>query len=166
MPDEEPLVTQERLRELLNYDSETGVFTRLEKVSKTKVGDVFGYDNGRGYLVGMIDRRIYRLHQLAWFYANGVWATEIDHKNLDKADNRLENLRPATHSQNNANKSPLPNRTGFKGVSWRPCTGKYRASIRINGKQTHLGYRDTAEQAHQLYCEAAEKHYGEFARVS
>lgn len=160
--------SRERLRELVNYDQKTGVFRRIKGGrGYPSVGTVFGCKNGRGYLVGMIDGRIYLLHQLAWFYVHGRWASSIDHANGDKSDNRLENLREATSSQNNANKCRSKNNTsGFKGVSWQSHARKFKAQIRINGRSAHLGYAATAKEAHQMYCTAAIKYFGEFARVS
>ena len=90
---------------------------------------------------------------------------DVDHKNLNKLDNRRENLRIATRGQNNCNKTKYKNNTsGFKGVSFHKKAQKYRARISIDGKQKFLGYFVTAEAAHQAYKQAAIQHHGEFAR--
>ena len=88
---------------------------------------------------------------------------EIDHKNRNKLDNRRENLRPATRTQNCQNTVEHSNSTtGFKGVNYRKDVGKYRARIRINGERVMLGWFKTAEEASRAYDEAAKKHHGEF----
>lgn len=96
-----------------------------------------------------------------------VKGEEVDHVNLNKRDNRRENLRLATHKDNMHNVGRLPtSTTGFKGVTRsKLCPSRpYRAYIVVNGKQKHLGHYSTPEEAHKAYCEAATKYYGEFAR--
>ena len=89
---------------------------------------------------------------------------DVDHKNLNKLDNRRENLRVCTNQQNQFNKNKTKSNTsGFKGVSFYKPTQKFRASISIDGKQKHLGLFITAEAAHEEYKKAAVKHHGEFA---
>jgi hypothetical protein len=92
--------------------------------------------------------------------------TEVDHRNGARADNRRENLRLATHTENSLNRGKAShNRSGFKGVTKHPlCKDKWQARIRFNGKQRHLGLFDTAEDAHEFYCLAADMVHGEFAR--
>ncbi len=89
----------------------------------------------------------------------------VDHRNNDGLDNRRENLRLASNSQNLANRGlNTNNKTGYKGVSWNTLCNKYEAYIRVQGKRKHLGLFDTAEEAHKAYCDAAKEHFGEFAR--
>lgn len=88
-----------------------------------------------------------------------------DHENHDTLDNRDSNLRIATRHQNQANRiRQRNNRSGFKGVSFHKLTGKWQSKIRVDDKQIHLGLFPTAEAAHVVYCEAAKKHFKEFAR--
>jgi hypothetical protein len=90
-------------------------------------------------------------------------ADEVDHINLNGLDNRRDNLRLATNSQNNMNvRRYRNNKSGFKGVHL--AKGRWRASIRLNYKLYHLGYFDTPEEAYGAYCEAAKERFGEFAR--
>lgn len=90
----------------------------------------------------------------------------VDHINHDTLDNRRSNLRAVQPSQNALNRGAQSNNTsGFKGVS-RTHTGRWRASIRANGKDLHLGCFDTPEQAHSAYVDACKKHHGEFGRVA
>lgn len=90
----------------------------------------------------------------------------VDHINRNGLDNRRENLRLADHSSNAQNsKRRRDNSSGYKGVCWSKPANRWRAYGKIDGKQKHLGYFDTAAQAYKAYCEFAKEHYGEFARL-
>ena len=96
---------------------------------------------------------------------NAPAGTDVDHINGDGLDNRRANLRLATRSQNMCNRGPnANNKSGYKGVSWMPKLGKWRATIVVNGKQTHLGLFSTPEDAHATYCDAAKRLHGSFWR--
>lgn len=92
----------------------------------------------------------------------------VDHKNLNTLDNRRHgNLRFASRSQNGFNVAiNARNVSGYKGVSFHSCRGKYRADISVDGRVKFLGYRDTALAAHELYCEAADELHGSFRRIA
>lgn len=159
------MLTQERLKQFLHYDPETGAFTRLlERGGRRKDGRG-GRPSAQGYLRTCIDCRVYYSHRLAWYYVHGVWAGEIDHIDGDRANNRISNLRPATRTQNLANsRRSSANTSGFKGVS--RCRDKWRASIRKDGKSFHLGVFDTREAAADRYAKAATEKFGEFGRAA
>lgn len=160
------MITYQRLREVLRYDPETGIFTWLVITSnRVLIGDVAGTLND-DYLVVQIDGRKYRAHRLAWFYMTGEWPSDqIDHWDLNRANNRWENLRKATNSKNSANtRRPMTNTSGFKGVWLDKPTNKWRAKIQVRGEQRYLGYFDTPESAHHAYVVAATQYFGEFAR--
>jgi len=94
-----------------------------------------------------------------------VKGEEVDHINGDRLDNRRENLRVATHSQNAANAGrQRNNKSGFKGVHWRKQNQRWITYIKHNGKMNYIGAFDTPEAAHEAYREAATKFFGEFAR--
>jgi len=162
------MITRERLKKLLHYDPEMGIFTRKVTRTNTKAGDRVGCDNGFGYLRVYIEDRRYFVHKLAWLYVYGEWVEGyIDHIDLDKSNNRIANLRPATRSQNQANKRiSSRNKTGFKGVHWSERYKRFIAQIEKNNKNKCLGHFKTAEEAHAAYCKAAEKIHGEFARAA
>jgi HNH endonuclease len=159
------IVTAERLRELLNYDPETGVFTwRLADGRLVTGGDVAGTRHSRGYIVISVGGRRYFAHRLAWLYVTGAWPTHhIDHVNGVAHDNRIANLREATPAQNTRNgKLHRDNKSGLKGVS--RAGNHWRATIGIGRRTVHLGCFKTPEAAHAAYCVAARKHHGEFHR--
>lgn len=160
-------LTAERLRLLLHYDPETGVFTWLvARRGTARVGAIAGSRPGNGYWMIRVNGQLYKAHRLAWLYMYGGWPThQIDHEDTDKGNNRWKNLRPATNGQNQANtKKRTTNTSGFKGVYWHATEKRWRAYITVNRKFKHLGYFDVRELAHAAYCRAAEEFFGEFAR--
>lgn len=102
--------------------------------------------------------------RLAWFYVHGEWPSyEIDHEDLVRDHDWINNLRPASQTQNNANRRAYRNnRLGIKGVHRHQ--GRFRAMIRIAGKAMHIGSYDTAEEAHAAYLAKAREVFGKFAR--
>lgn len=164
-------VTVERLRDLLNYDPETGVFTW--RIGRKGRGCAAGAVAGRvrdhdGYCRLGIDGERYFAHQLAWLHVHGEWAnSDLDHINGQPDDNRIANLRIATGSENLANaRRPCHNTSGFKGVSWHRVAGKWRATIKKNRVPIHIGHFTSAEDAHAAYVAKAKELFGEFARAA
>ena len=92
---------------------------------------------------------------------------QVDHINNNPLDNRKENLRLATNTQNSRNSvKPSNNSSGYKGVYWNKAAKKWHAQIRIdNGKRLYLGLFSDVKDAYTAYCEAAEKYHGEFKRL-
>lgn len=139
----EALLSQEKLKSLLHYDPETGVFTWLVRASSSaKVGSVAGCLETYGYVVIRIDRKNYKAHRLAWLYLHGnLPPKQLDHINRDRSDNRICNLRLATSAENNQNRSlSTKNTSGHIGVCWFKRTKKWKANIKLNNKEIHLGY--------------------------
>jgi hypothetical protein len=164
------MIDAKTIRELLNYDPQTGIFTwrprGISSFDAREAGTVAGGGNGNGYssitLRGHGGR--YYAHHLAWLHFHGQWPSGvIDHINMNRADNRIANLRVANETQNRANTGRRRHNTsGFKGVS--NCDGRWRAKIGVNRKSIHLGTFNTPEAAHEAYMAAARRHFGEFAR--
>ena len=155
------MLTQERLKELLDYDPETGVFVRKASRGTAKAGSVAGCMYNTGYIMIRIDSKDYTAHRLAWLYVYGCWPTnQIDHINRVKDDNRLCNLREATQSENNWNVGKYKNnKSGLTGVSWHNSTKKWQAQISVNGKLIYLGLFDTPEEGHAAYLKAKAAHH-------
>lgn len=158
-------LTRDRVRELLNYDPKTGKFTwRVRTSNRIKVGDVAGVKGLNGYIFLSIDNHKLLAHRVVWYYVHGKWPPEcIDHINGVRDDNRLENLRLATVSQNATNGVlRATNTSGYRGVSWSKAKQKWVASITKERKQMKLGYFKTKEDAHFAYLEAARQMHGDF----
>lgn len=116
------------------------------------------------HLVG-IDKQMYVASRIIWKLMTGNDPENIDHKNCNSLDNRFENLRECTVSQNGANVPGhrKPTFAGLKGVTQN--RNKFKADITVRGKHYYLGAFDTAQEAHEAYCKAAKLHFGEFARA-
>ena len=161
------MLTADRLRELLDYDPATGVFTwRTTRRGKALAGAAAGCLR-RGYRVISVEDRDYFAHRLAWLYVYGAWPTlGIDHISGVKDDNRLVNLREASQLQNCANRGVHSNNAArVKGVR-RLSSGRWQVRIMRDYRPFHLGSFDTLEAAKAAYAKAAEFHFGSFARTA
>lgn len=157
----------ERLREVLDYNPETGALTWRKMLSpRGTVAKQAGRITKHGYLIVGIDGVYYLAHHLAWLHFHGVPPkSSVDHRDLDKTNNRILNLREATQRQNAINRAPR-NKHGFKGISRQVHNGKFKALIRTEGKRLFLGEFDTPEEAGRAYAEKAAEVHGEFARTT
>lgn len=108
-------------------------------------------------------RKTFLMHRLIMDTPLGLCT---DHKNGNKLDNRKENLRICTYSQNNYNiPKKKDNISGCKGVGFHTKSGKYRSRIVVNKKAIHLGLFTKIEDAYNAYCAACKKYHGEFANI-
>jgi hypothetical protein len=142
-------LTQERLKELLHYNPETGIFTRKCNRGNTKKGDIAGTPNTKGYLRLEICKKPYLNHRLAWLYVYGYFPeNEIDHIDRDKTNNKISNLKEASRSCNMRNtKLFITNTSGVKGVAWDKYVGKWAARITVNLKFKGLGSYNNFDNA-------------------
>lgn len=154
------MITSERLKELLEYEPKTGIFRWKIETRQTKIGSIAAIGGSHPYVRIRLDGAAYYAHRLAWLYVHGEWPIgDLDHIDEDKRNNRISNLRLATESQNQHNKSYASknSKTGLIGSSLHKASGLYRASIQVYGVQTDLGYFKTAEEAHEAYVKAKRK---------
>lgn len=152
------MLTVERLREVLSYDENSGLFHWKKHPDRPRIkeGKIAGFlRKTDGYILIRIDYANYYAHRLAWFYVHGEWPpAEIDHRFGNRADNRISELRPATTSTNQQNlrKATARSKTGYLGVI--PSNGKFCARIGLENKSHYLGTFQSAELAHKAYIEA------------
>lgn len=159
------------LSELFYVDasSPSGLRWSVPRARIVKAGDVAGTISPLGYWSVRVNRREYQCHRVIWelMYGPIPDGMEIDHKNLIRNDNTLSNLRLASISDNQRNKSKTrTNTSGYKGVHWCTRAKKWRATIRDgNGNKTNLGSYSDILVAAKAYETAAHKYHGQFARA-
>jgi hypothetical protein len=163
-------ITKAEMDEIFNIDLVTGLITWKKTTHLTRIGKEVGWAHqskglGSGYTFYRsveIKNRAYPIHRLILFYSSGDWIDRIDHIDGNGLNNRLDNLRPCTRSENAANmKKPCTNTSGVKGVSW--CGGKWKAQICLNQKVLCIGSFDLLEDAALAYAIKAKELFGEFA---
>ncbi len=143
------MLTQDRLKQLLYYDENTGVFTRLVSHRTDRIGKEPGAFNTKGYVQIRIDGKLYVAHRLAWLYITGEFpCDQLDHIDGDKTNNAFNNLREVTNKQNQENVSLQVNNTsGFRGVSYDKRYKKFRAYVCHNRHNKTIGFFETALDA-------------------
>lgn len=172
------LPSQEYLKECFDYNEETGILYKkvrprhhfdsdvgmnISNSSTIKNKKVGTYSHG--YIIVDLDGKRYGAHRIIWKWYYGTEPKEtIDHINGIKDDNRIENLREATHLENSQNLVNLKknNKSGYIGVCWHEKSGKWRATFSYEGKTMHLGLFDTAYEAHLVREAKAKELQGEF----
>lgn len=155
------------IRDHLAYDPVTGQLTWLRKQgtgNSPNAGDTAGCLHSAGTILVSFRGKMYGAHRIAWFLMTGYQPPAlIDHRDLNRSNNKWTNLRPATKSQNGANTRGVAGRDLPKGV--HRFRGRFQAAISTGGKQHHLGTFDTADEAGAAYWTAAVAFFGEYARA-
>lgn len=185
--DERYLPTIERLKQLIDYDPANGVMTwrpRSEADFSSKnphytgarlahrwnsqfAGKSCGCDNGAGYLVTRIGGMSIKAHRIAFAIYHGRWPGEmVDHINGIKSDNRIENLREVTRSQNLQNQRVRKGTSAYKGVTWDKGMSAWLVQIRLNKVNNRVGFYDDEVVAARAYDAAAIQLFGEYARLN
>ena len=156
------MVTKELLNELFEYKNGI-LYSKVDRYKTAiKKGNVIGSISAQGYLRTCINYKSYKLHRLIFMMFYGYMPVEIDHVNGNKTDNRIENLREVSHSQNEWNKSKtVRNTTGIKNITFE--NGKWRVRIGANNKTINVGVFDNLELAELVAQEARNKYHGNFA---
>ena len=164
--------TVERLREVLRYEAGTGKLYWIKKPSyranRAVVGEEAGRTSTNNYNDIQIDGRRMKAHHIVWALHTGEFpALFIDHINGNKTENRVDNLRLATASDNAANRvSEMGSTSIYLGVSFKSANRAWVAQIHKSGKKIHLGLFDSEATAAKAYNNAAMKHHGKFARLN
>jgi len=156
-------MNQSQCKELFEY-RDGGLYWKQDRGSNAKSGHRAGRTLKTGYRSIHVCGRRYQEHRLVYLWHNGYLPSQLDHSNRIKTDNRIENLRPATPSENQVNTPDRLNSSGYRGVRFIDKTGKWAARIYMQGKEIRVGTFDTAIQASDAYEIAAKEAYGDFAK--
>ena len=157
-------VTQKQLQEMLDYDKDTGIFKWKDNV-KGVGGKIAGYTNSKGYVFIRIKNKLYRAHRLAWIYEYGeISDKEIDHIDNNPNNNKINNLRLCTSSENKQNmKKRKDNTSGVKGLHWYKAYNKWQVNLTKNKKTKCYGYFDDLFEACCVLFSNRNSLHGEFA---
>jgi hypothetical protein len=153
-------LSQEQLKELFYYKD--GLLYR-----KSNYKPLIITKETNNYHRYQIAGKRYRVHRMIWILHYGSIPKDyiIDHINQIKIDNRIENLRLVTNSENQMNRSKQKNnKSGYKGVYLD--RGRYRSLIQYHGNRIHIGYYDNKEDAARAYDNKAKELHGEFASLN
>lgn len=156
-----------KLKETFHYDPDTGLFTRLVDSGSAKKGDVIGNPENSDYVRIRVGVHGFMAHRLAWLYMTGDWPSGvIDHKDLNRSNNKWENLRDVSGYVNQRN-MPLrkANTSGFSGVNWDKQNEKWHVTFRIDGKPVSLGRFKDKEEAVAVRLAAESEHWGPLDKI-
>lgn len=157
------MLTQAQVIELFDY-KDGNLYWRKSLSNRTKIGAKVGCRDKHLYTRVGINGKLYWLHRLIFLYHHNFMPPHVDHINMDPTDNRVENLRAATKSQNMHNmRKRADNKSGSKNVNWASKLNKWLVRMRIDGKNTHIGVFDDLELAKFVASEYRDKYHGEFA---
>jgi hypothetical protein len=167
------------LKQNIFYDNFSGILFWKENPEKSSQWNakysnkkVATPKNDKGYHIIKLnyDGKRYNLteHRVVWALIKNEWPRHtIDHKDNNKSNNKIDNLRIATVGENNKNKPSTKNSTSkYKGVSWKTKENKWYVAVRVNGKSTHFGVFYDEIEAALAYNQAAKKYHGEFAYIN
>lgn len=149
------------MNNLLHYDHYTGIFTWKTSRGCKRAGQVAGKQLITGHISIKVNRKSHLAHRLAWLFVYGDWPVcHLDHIDQNPSNNRINNLREVTRSQNMQNQGKhKTNTSGFKGVTFHNNRKKWQAQIQAQGKRIYLGLFDTKEIAYSAYLAAQEKYH-------
>lgn len=160
----------EVLHKYFLYNPSTGALTwKISPAQCIKPDKVVGSINKlSGYRLLSFNKKTYRSHRIIWALMTGYWpSNNIDHINLNRADNRWVNLREATAQENMRNKKSAKNSSShYKGVCWHKRDKIWQSVLRIGGKNLHLGYFQNEADAAKAYNEKAKTLFGEFVNLN
>lgn len=157
------ILTQEFLHSIFDYKD--GVLYKKPKTKRCKSNIVVGAHHGNGYYKTSINYKKYYIHRLIYMMFYGEFPVQIDHIDGNRSNNKIENLRTSSNTQNNQNK-PLTkaNKSGCKNVYWHNSANKWSVSIQVYGKKLYLGLFEDIELADLVAQEARNKYHKEFAK--
>ena len=167
------MINQAELKDLFDYRADGNLVRRIAvRGPSGQVGRVVGAflgdtsRPGKGYMATKISGKHYCIHKLIWLWHYGEMPDQLDHINRNSLDNRIENLRVASKSENMMNRKTFKNSaSGCRGVSWHKHLEKWAVYVDVNKKRKHLGYFGDLELADLVATEARDLYHGQFANI-
>tara|TARA_R110000744_G_C19135209_1_gene537524 strand:- start:121 stop:654 length:534 start_codon:yes stop_codon:yes gene_type:complete len=151
-----------KVKKLLAYKE--GKLIRRSSIGRGVKGGEIRAVNSQGYIQTTINCKFYLVHRLVWLLHYREMAKFIDHINGDRQDNRIENLREVTPSQNAQNRALSANNTsGVKGVHWSRSANKWQATVMVNGIHNYLGVYVDIREAEKAVCDYRKNIHGDYA---
>jgi len=160
------MISQGELRNQIEYDGETGLWRWRDATARVnrKAGWFAGAPIANGYMTLRVDGVTYYSHRLAWLWVYGYMPESLDHKNRDKTDNRIDNLRESSKSTNVINsKTRIDSSSGYAGISMHN-NGRWHAYINKDGVR-YSKYFKTKEEAIAWRQAKQEELFGEFGKI-
>ena len=158
------MITKELLNEIFEY-KDGHLYWKKKYCHKINLGQIAGSEKKRYWQTNIFGKRYYN-HRLIYIMHYGEIKNHIDHIDGNGKNNKIENLRDVTRAQNMWNSiKPKNNNSGTKGISFLPRLKKWRARIKFNKKEFHIGVFEKKEDAIQKLNEFRAKYHGEFARA-
>ena len=162
------MADQDITKEILNFlfDYKDGeLYWKFSLSCKSPKGTIAGSIKHDKYRRIGLNKKSYLAHRLIFMMFHGYLPKFVDHIDGNKLNNRIENLREATHAQNMKNqKISISNTSGYKNVSWNKKQKKWRVALKVNYKDLEIGYFKDIELADLVAQEARDKYHKEFAR--
>jgi hypothetical protein len=154
-------VSLDQLKTVISYDPSTGVFTWIVSNRPGWDGKEAGWLLNNGYIAIEVFGQTVLAHRLAWFYSHGIWPVgEIDHRDRDRTNNRISNLRDVSKSTNQANVGlRTDNTSGVRGINWNKRLSRWAVRLQVNNKRYFLGYFDSFDDAVEARQLAFETHH-------
>lgn len=157
-------LTKEIVNNLFDYQNGK-LFWKYSAAKRTCIGDLAGCSNGNGYLRVVINYKHYYVHRIIFLMHHGYLPKFIDHIDGNRNNNKVENLREATHSENARNqKTPVNNSSGYKNVFWHKTKKSWVVCISLNNKLHHFGNYQNLTDAIQVAKESRNLLHKNFAR--
>lgn len=160
----EQILTQEKLQELFDY-IDGHLYWKVDRNSNKTKGKKAGWLSGATNYDVMYENKTYKMHRLIFALHHGYCPKIIDHIDGNPLNNKISNLREATHSQNMQNsRLRKDNKSGEKGVIWDKRFKKWRVNCVLNKKQYFGGYYKNLTEAVESVRKLREKLHLDFAR--
>ncbi len=159
-------LNQDMVKYLFDY-KDGAIYWRVSRCNKVKVGSMAGMARGDGRRIVSINAKLYLASRVIFLWHNGYLPVVVDHKDRNKLNDRIENLRGATSAENCKNTSSRKNSSSrFLGVSWSKLRSKWVVHIKANGVVKHIGYYISENDAALSYNKVASANFGEFANLN